>query len=94
MATRDDDDSPVLRAVSEAAAALVKAEEVAKRRREMLLARMVEAANAGKPISHIARRAGYEQAHARRLLRTAGVEPKQPNRVPPPGFKRVPVDAE
>jgi sRNA-binding protein len=94
MAKRPSDESAALRAVAQARDALEKAEAAVIKRREDLLARMVEAARSGESTADIARSAKYEQPHARRVLRKAGVEAKQPNRIPPPGFRRAKVDAD
>jgi len=94
MATREGDETPALRAVSEARAAMDKADRIASEKRLALLDRMVDAAVAGELISRIAKRAKYEGAYVRRQLRARGVEPKQPNRTPPPGFRREHAEAE
>lgn len=81
--------SAALRAVADARAALERAEAVVISRRKALLDRMVEAAREDESIADIARVGRYEAAHARRLVRAAGVEPKQPGRTPPPGYRRL-----
>lgn len=94
MAKRPDVETAALRAVAKARADLDAAMAVVEKRRTELLAKMVDAARAEESVAAIARFAKYEAPHARRLLRDAGVEPKQPGRTPPPGFHRIPSDAK
>ena len=94
MAGRADLDTPGLRAITEAKAAVKAAEDALTDARAKLLAAMVEEANRGQQISQIARAADLEQPYVRRTLRAAGVKARQPNRVPPPGFKRAPTEPD
>lgn len=95
MTKRADDETPALRAVADARKALTAAENAVVEKREALAVLMVKAAGEeGAVIARIARYADYREAYVRRTLRLRGVAPKQPKRIPPPGFRRAPVDAE
>lgn len=87
MATREGKETAALIAVARARAEMDVAAKAAEDAREAFFARMVEAAKGGELISRIAKYAGWEQAYVRRQLRLRGVEPKQPTRKPPPGYK-------
>jgi hypothetical protein len=98
VAGRSSDESPRLKAVTEARAALKKAEDIVKARRVALVDRMVEAATEPDGprvafISEIARASGYEREHVRRMLRGRNIEAKQ-DRPPPPSRFKAKADAE
>ncbi len=69
--------------------ALDRAEKVAEDRRKELADAIVEAARGGEMLSKIAVRAKYTREHVRRLVRERGVEPRGPERVPPPPRRRA-----
>lgn len=64
--------------------ALDRAEKVAETRREELADAITEAVRGGEMLSKVAARAKYTREHVRRLVRARGVEPRDPERQPPP----------
>ncbi len=73
--------------VAAARAALDRAEAVVVKRREELVALVVEQVRDGAKLSHVAAKAGYTREHVRRLARAHGIEDTTGREPPPPSAK-------
>lgn len=78
--------------VSQARAALDRAEKAVLKRREELAKAVAEAVSRGEKLSHVGVKARYTPEHVRRIARAHGVEDTT-GRIPPPARVKPPADA-
>lgn len=70
--------------VTQALAALKRAEALVKQRREELAQAVADAVRNGEKLSHVGKRAGYTPEHVRRIARAHGVKDTTGRQPPPP----------
>jgi acyl-CoA reductase-like NAD-dependent aldehyde dehydrogenase len=77
--------------VSQARAALDRAQKTLERRREELAVAVAEAVGRGEKLSHVGVKARYTPEHVRRIAREHGIQDTT-GRIPPPARTKAPTE--